>query len=340
MSTSVLLCGILGISLSPGVIHMIASCLLLNSLLQGPAERLSLSDKHVTETKQILASQLDAELPNLPFANWFGQTVGREAGVIWQLSECGKQLDDQPNSNDDMQACTEANAILPDGRKVVVMILIGTFKKGMIRTPEFYSGIIEQRGELYMFRQLSDLPRLLQLPKSMAAGVRLPVVAIPKGMMEDKYKITVGLPGWIGKRPDRHLMVEEVPPPLSPQVMPQQSNTTSAADNLSVSVEPGLNIASGSPKQSGAVLWGEIVTRVQPHYPANAKRVMAAGLVEVRITISKEGRVIGAKAISGHPLLHDAAVEAARQWVFKPATLNGVTVETMMALTFEFKVPQ
>jgi TonB family protein len=319
---------------------MIASCLFLNSLLQGPAEKPPLSDKQVAETKRILASQLDAELPNLPFANWFEQTVGREAGVIWQLSECGKQLDDQPNSNDDIQACTEANAILPDGRKVVVMILIGTFKKGLIRTPEFYYGIIDQRGELYMFRQLSDLPRLLQSPKSVAAGVRLPVVAIPKGMMEDKYKITVGLPGWIGKRPDRHLKVEEVPPPPSQQVKPQQSNTTSAADNPSVSVEPGLNVASGSPKQSGAVLWGDIVTRVQPHYPANAKRVMAAGLVEVRITISKEGRVIGAKAISGHPLLHDAAVEAARQWVFKPATLNGVRVETMMVLTFEFKVPQ
>jgi len=61
---------------------MIAWCLFLNSLLQGQSKKLSLSDKQIAETKQIPASKLDAELPKLPFANWFGQTVGREAGVI------------------------------------------------------------------------------------------------------------------------------------------------------------------------------------------------------------------------------------------------------------------
>jgi hypothetical protein len=49
--------------------------------------------------------------------------------------------------------------------------------------------------------------------------------------------------------------------------------------------------------------------------------------------------VTEAKAISGHPLLRDAAVEAALKWVFKPTTVNGVPVKTSMVLHFIFSVP-
>ncbi|MCI0663657.1 MAG: energy transducer TonB [Acidobacteria bacterium] len=322
-----------------GFIIITTWCLFFNPLLQDPSEKLSLSDKHVAETKRILASELDAALPKLPFENWFGKTVGREAGVIWQLSECGERLDVPSDSTDDMRACTEANAILPDGRKVVVMILVGTFKKGMARAPEFYYGVIEQQEELYMFRQLRDLPRLLQSPDSLVTRVRLPVV-LPKVAMDDKYRVTAGLPEWIGEQPDQLIKQEELPPPPSQGIRTQQSVAVPTSDNQIVSMEPGLNTTTGPPKLTGSVLWGDAITKVQPRYPANAKRVMASGRVEVQVTISKDGRVIAAKAISGHPVLHDAAVEAARQWVFKPATLNGVPVETLMVMTFEFKSPQ
>jgi protein TonB len=60
----------------------------------------------------------------------------------------------------------------------------------------------------------------------------------------------------------------------------------------------------------------------------------------VQITISVTGRVTAAKAISGHPLLRDAAEAAARQWQFEPTTINGVPMETKLVLTFEFTVPQ
>jgi protein TonB len=68
--------------------------------------------------------------------------------------------------------------------------------------------------------------------------------------------------------------------------------------------------------------------------------VNAAGPVNVQITISETGRVIQAKATSGHPLLREAAVEAARQWLFKPAILDGHPVKTETVLVFVFTVPK
>lgn len=62
----------------------------------------------------------------------------------------------------------------------------------------------------------------------------------------------------------------------------------------------------------------------------------ASGKVEVRIVISEMGRVIEANAISGHVALRNAAVDAALQWVYKPAMRNGVPVRTESVLTFTF----
>jgi len=132
-------------------------------------------------------------------------------------------------------------------------------------------------------------------------------------------------------------MTTEAPPP---PVKPQPSAATSRAEDQEVSEKPGPAASNGAPKPSGVVSWGDAITKVQPRYPANARRVNASGSVDVQVTISEEGRVIEAKAISGHPLLRDAAVEAARQWVFKPAILNGVPVKTEMVLTFAFTPPR
>jgi protein TonB len=59
----------------------------------------------------------------------------------------------------------------------------------------------------------------------------------------------------------------------------------------------------------------------------------------VQVTISATGRVTAAKAIKGHPLLREAAVDAARRWEFEPTTIDGVPMETQLTLTFIFTVP-
>ncbi len=89
-------------------------------------------------------------------------------------------------------------------------------------------------------------------------------------------------------------------------------------------------------KVSGGVLQGIVIKKVSPLYPPIAKAARASGKVEVQITVSEQGKVIEATVVSGHPLLRDAAVAAAKQWVFKPTELSGVPVKVQGVLTFNF----
>jgi TonB family protein len=84
------------------------------------------------------------------------------------------------------------------------------------------------------------------------------------------------------------------------------------------------------------VLQGTAIRKVQPPYPPIAKAARASGAVQVQLLISETGEVIEAAVISGHPLLRDAAVQAARQWAFQPTELSGVPIKVQGILTFNF----
>jgi TonB family protein len=87
---------------------------------------------------------------------------------------------------------------------------------------------------------------------------------------------------------------------------------------------------------SSGVLQGSATKKVQPPYPPQAKEAGAQGQVQVQITVSEAGKVIEAKALSGHEALRDAAVQAAKQWEFKPTELSGAPVKVQGILTFNF----
>jgi TonB family protein len=87
---------------------------------------------------------------------------------------------------------------------------------------------------------------------------------------------------------------------------------------------------------SGGVLQGSAVKRVQPAYPEVAKAARASGPVQVQITVDESGNVTSAEAKTGHSLLQDAAVTAARQWQFKPTAVEGKPVKVQGLLTFNF----
>lgn len=79
-----------------------------------------------------------------------------------------------------------------------------------------------------------------------------------------------------------------------------------------------------------------IVSLPKPKYPNEAKAAKAAGKVEVSVTVDEKGSVVSATAVSGHPLLRNAAVEAAKKAVFAPNTLAGKPVKTFTVLTYNF----
>jgi TonB family protein len=87
---------------------------------------------------------------------------------------------------------------------------------------------------------------------------------------------------------------------------------------------------------SAGILNGRALNRLTPAYPPEARTAGASGEVRVRIVFDETGRVIWAKAISGHQLLHAAAVEAARQTRFKPVTIGGKPEKVMGILVYTF----
>jgi protein TonB len=60
--------------------------------------------------------------------------------------------------------------------------------------------------------------------------------------------------------------------------------------------------------------------------------------VVVEVTVDEAGNVISARPISGHPLLKDAAVAAAKGWKFSPTMLTGVPVKVIGTITFNFNL--
>jgi TonB family protein len=104
--------------------------------------------------------------------------------------------------------------------------------------------------------------------------------------------------------------------------------------------EPPARGAAGAGKAiSGGVLNAKAISKPEPTYPAVARAVRASGTVVVQITVDESGKVISASAVSGHPLLHQAAVQAARQARFSPTLLSGKPVKVTGTITYNFNLP-
>ncbi len=88
---------------------------------------------------------------------------------------------------------------------------------------------------------------------------------------------------------------------------------------------------------SKGVVNGSAVSLPKPAYPAAARAVNAKGSVNVAIVISKDGSVISASAVSGHPLLRAAAADAARRARFRPTLLSGQPVEVSGVIVYNFQ---
>jgi protein TonB len=87
---------------------------------------------------------------------------------------------------------------------------------------------------------------------------------------------------------------------------------------------------------SGGVLNGKAISKPQPAYPPIAKAARASGTVTVQILVDESGRVVSASAVSGHPLLQQAAVSAARNARFSPTLLSGQPVKVSGVITYNF----
>jgi protein TonB len=111
------------------------------------------------------------------------------------------------------------------------------------------------------------------------------------------------------------------------------SNLTSLISSATSAPRPSL----ATPKISQGVLQGLLIKRVQPKYPPAALAVHAQGAVQIEATITKDGTVVAPKVLSGDPVLARAAIDAVKQWRYKPYYLDGEPVEIQTQITINFK---
>jgi len=91
-------------------------------------------------------------------------------------------------------------------------------------------------------------------------------------------------------------------------------------------------------KIGGIVQAAKILRQVKPIYPPLARQARISGDVRLEAVISREGTVASLQVMSGHPLLVPAALEAVRQWLYRPTLLNGDPVEVLTQIEVHFKL--
>ena len=99
-----------------------------------------------------------------------------------------------------------------------------------------------------------------------------------------------------------------------------------------------LELPPGMIRKPGLELQRSATKIPEPAFPPRAKAASATGSVVVEVIVDEDGAVISGRAISGHSLLTDSALEAARRWEFEPTKVEGVPVKVIGTITFYFQL--
>jgi len=91
---------------------------------------------------------------------------------------------------------------------------------------------------------------------------------------------------------------------------------------------------------SQGVTQGMVITKIEPIYLKLAVMARVTGVVLVKAIISRDGTITELQVISGHPILVPAAIEAVKQWRYRPYLLNGEPVEVETSITVTFQIAQ
>jgi protein TonB len=162
------------------------------------------------------------------------------------------------------------------------------------------------------------------------------------------------------KQPAMENMVDEPAkrPTLGPVHLaaPKVSRRASSQENSAA--DPGVLVGNGASSDAnnatllagkskgpaapvvigGDVQPAQLLSSVPPVYPQLARSQRISGDVTVDLLVDARGLVSATRVISGSPLLHQAAVEAVKQWKYKPAMLNGQPTSMHLTVTVQFRL--
>lgn len=122
----------------------------------------------------------------------------------------------------------------------------------------------------------------------------------------------------------------EPPPLIAGQGSPALSGVLSSEGAL-----PTLS----QQRVSRGISGGQLIHRVPPVYPLQAKSLRMEGKVVLDAMVMEDGRLSDLKVVQGEPIFTGAAMEAVKKWRYKPFLLDGKTVKSPMRITVDFKLP-
>ncbi len=167
-----------------------------------------------------------------------------------------------------------------------------------------------------------ELPeRIIEAPPTIAAQQKVEKPAVEEKTLEEENPAADG-----GQKPDS----------AKTEGKSQGDAGTTEANEKAAEVGTGSNPTAKRAPISGGVLNGRAISLPKPDYPAEARAARAAGTVVVQITIDEYGNVATARAVSGHPLLQQASVNAALMARFAPTFLMGEAVKVTGVITYNF----
>jgi protein TonB len=151
------------------------------------------------------------------------------------------------------------------------------------------------------------------------------------------------------KIPQKVAMIkeEEAPPPVSsmggvmggvPGGVPGGQMGGVLGGILSSTPTAAPKLAVQRVRVSQGVSEGNLISQVKPPYPPMAKMARVQGAVVLQALISKQGTIQNLRVISGHPMLVQAALDAVKQWRYRPYLLNGEPVEVETQITLNFSL--
>lgn len=172
--------------------------------------------------------------------------------------------------------------------------------------------------------------RMETLPPPPPLSQSAPPPVLPQ--MADIAKPTIGIPTPVpdAQAPEQTIMTQQE---IAASIAPVGLGSGSGRDSLVIAAADDL------PSQGEFVYYEDEpvpVTTVQPAYPEFAREAQIQGKVVLHVLVGKDGRVKNVKVARGVTGLNDAAMDAVRKWVFKPALSNNKPVAVWVEVPVDF----
>jgi TonB family protein len=140
----------------------------------------------------------------------------------------------------------------------------------------------------------------------------------------------------VKQKPVEPVQAEPTPPSV---ILPESKATDSALAGIVSTNVAVPKPAPGALQISEGVTQGLLIKKIAPVYPSAALKMRKQGVVELLATVSKTGSVTKVQVLRGESILAQAAVDAVRQWKYRPFLLNAEPVEIETQITINFKLP-